>query len=455
MNMTEQMESPELPTSEPAGPTFDLSKDPIPSFGALQQERAKVFTKQSDLDSFKNSVAALSDSGEEGRRKGLGYWLVGDFKKAVAILEGFASDDVASFTLANALMSMGRPGDARPIFERLSNAYPDEPRPRGGMLDAACEADVLKGDAEATLANLQKALADSPESFRASAEGRYLQGRVEEFTRSWQEALDEYRAAREVDPTHRANLFRLAYVAERCGLDELALECYESLASMLPIDKNVLMNMGLLFEDFGREQDAAACYDLVVANDPTDRLARLFLEDAKAGMVMYYDEDMEKKEDRLNQILRIPITDFELSVRARNCLNKMNILSLGDLVKKTEAELLSYKNFGETSLNEIKEILGSKNLRLGMDREEAVLSISKGTNPYAAAESGDILARPLADLKLSIRARRTVENLGCLTIGDINNHSEEELLGMPNFGVTSLLELKQKLGEINLKLKGE
>jgi len=454
MNTTEQMESQEQPAAQDSAP-FDLLKDPIPSFGALQQERAKVFTRQSDLESFKRTVETLSDAGEEGRRKGLGYWLVGDFEKAVAILVNFASDDVASFTHANALMSMGRPGDARPIFERLSNAYPDEPRPRGGWIDAACEADFQTGDLETTLANLEKALADSPESFRASAEGRYLQGRAAEFVRSWQEALDEYRAAREVDPTHRANLFRLAFVAERCGLDELALECYESLASMLPIDKNVLMNMGLLFEDFGREQDAAACYDLVVANDPTDRRARLFLEDAKAGMTMYYDEDMEKKEDRLNQILRIPITDFELSVRARNCLNKMNILSLGDLVRKTEAELLSYKNFGETSLNEIKEILGSKNLRLGMDREEAVLSISKGTNPYAAAESGDILSRPLADLKLSIRARRTVENLGCLTIGDIANHSEEELLGMPNFGVTSLLELKQKLGEINLKLKGD
>ena len=74
-------------------------------------------------------------------------------------------------------------------------------------------------------------------------------------------------------------------------------------------------------------------------------------------MNMYYDEELERKEDRLNQILRIPITDFELSVRARNCLNKMNIVTLGDLVRQTEQELLSYKNFGETSLNEIKEIL--------------------------------------------------------------------------------------------------
>jgi DNA-directed RNA polymerase subunit alpha len=175
-------------------------------------------------------------------------------------------------------------------------------------------------------------------------------------------------------------------------------------------------------------------------------------------MEMYYDEDMEKKEDRLNQILRIPITDFELSVRARNCLNKMDIMTLGDLVKKTEPELLSYKNFGETSLAEIKEILGSKGLRLGMARDEAVASIAKARHTGSAPASGDpndVRNKPIAELKLSIRARRTVENLGCMTLGDCTQHSEDELLGMPNFGVTSLLELRNKLNEYGLKLKGE
>ena len=150
-------------------------------------------------------------------------------------------------------------------------------------------------------------------------------------------------------------------------------------------------------------------------------------------------------------------TDFELSVRARNCLNKMDIMSLGDLVKKTEPELLSYKNFGETSLTEIKEILQSKNLRLGMAREEAVASIAKQEQApaYTGSDSSDVTAKSISELKLSIRARRTVENLGCLTIGDIAQHSEDELLGMPNFGVTSLLELKNKLVEFGLKLKGD
>src|SRR5690606_2463218 len=143
------------------------------------------------------------------------------------------------------------------------------------------------------------------------------------------------------------------YLSERWGDARLAVDCYEHLARQRPVDRSVLMNLGVLYEDLGRDYEAAACYDVVVRTYPTDRRARLFLADARAGIEMYYDEDLERKEDRLNQILRTPITDFELSVRARNCLNKMNILTLGDLVRKTEAELLSYKNFGETSLNEI------------------------------------------------------------------------------------------------------
>ena len=65
---------------------------------------------------------------------------------------------------------------------------------------------------------------------------------------------------------------------------------------------------------------------------------------------MYYDEDAQKKRDRLSQVLSIPVTDFELSVRSRNCLQKMGIMTLGDLCRCTEQELLASKNFGETSL---------------------------------------------------------------------------------------------------------
>ena len=455
--MNQELQEPALSpgAAAPVVQTVDLRNDPIPSIASLQTARGTVFQNRRSLDSFGLQIDALGNEGEEGRRRGLGLWMVGRYDEAVEMLEGHSEDDVASFTHANALMSLGRPGDAVPVFLRLSQAYADEPRPRAGWIEARLEAALAEtDDGEQAAEAAAEICAEAPESFMESADGFYIQGRICELRREWETAVDHYTTARELDPFHRRNLFRLARLTERWGLDELALETYEALAAIQPIDKNVLLNLGCLYEDFGRDQEAATCYDTVARFCPTDRRARLYLADARAGMDMYYDEDLERKEDRLNQILRIPITDFELSVRARNCLNKMNILTLGDLVKKTEQELLTYKNFGETSLNEIKEILGSKALRLGMARDEAVASIeSHSGRRYTSGENVEAMNRSIAELELSIRARRTVEALGCLTLGDVVQHSEEELLGMPNFGITSLQELKDKLVEHGLSLK--
>jgi DNA-directed RNA polymerase subunit alpha len=121
-------------------------------------------------------------------------------------------------------------------------------------------------------------------------------------------------------------------------------------------------------------------------------------------------------------------------------------------VRHSESELLAYKNFGETSLQEIKEILVSKGLRLGMGREEAVASIEAARRRTVTSDPNDVMNRPVSELELSIRCRRVVEAMGCLTAGDITQHSEDEFLGMPNFGSTSLQELKAKLSELGLKL---
>ena len=69
---------------------------------------------------------------------------------------------------------------------------------------------------------------------------------------------------------------------------------------------------------------------------------------------------------RLKALLATPIEDLDLSVRSRHCLDSENIRSVGDLVQHTEAELLKVRNFGKTSLNEIKKKLASMNLSLGM-----------------------------------------------------------------------------------------
>jgi DNA-directed RNA polymerase subunit alpha len=70
--------------------------------------------------------------------------------------------------------------------------------------------------------------------------------------------------------------------------------------------------------------------------------------------------------DKLKGVLATSIEDLDLSVRSRHCLDSENICTVGDLVQRTEAELLRVRNFGKTSLNEIKKKLASMNLSLGM-----------------------------------------------------------------------------------------
>ncbi|OQX88412.1 MAG: DNA-directed RNA polymerase subunit alpha [Candidatus Omnitrophica bacterium 4484_70.2] len=78
-------------------------------------------------------------------------------------------------------------------------------------------------------------------------------------------------------------------------------------------------------------------------------------------------EELTPEEVALYEKLRIPVSELELSVRSANCLREANIKTLADLVEKTEAQLLSYKNFGKKSLNEIVTLLKSMGLSLGMN----------------------------------------------------------------------------------------
>src|SRR5690242_11674862 len=78
------------------------------------------------------------------------------------------------------------------------------------------------------------------------------------------------------------------------------------------------------------------------------------------------EEPAERAMSQMNEVLNRSVEELELSVRSYNCLKNANIQTIGDLVQKTEAEMLRTKNFGRKSLNEIKEILGSLGLGIGM-----------------------------------------------------------------------------------------
>src|SRR5436305_6126928 len=212
------------------------------------------------------------------------------------------------------------------------------------------------------------------------------------------------------------------------------------------------MNLAILYEDNNHYDEAHRCLEAVLDTHPEHERARLYMKDVESARSMYYDEDSDRRGDRRNAVLDIPISDFELSVRSRNCLKKMNIRTLGDLLRTTEPELLGYKNFGETSLNEIKALLASKGLRLGQQADESKI-VPRRTTPAAGNVAPEVMGKSVADLELSVRSRKALQRLNINSLAELASRTEDELLGCKNFGQTSLNEIKQQLASFGLGLR--
>ncbi len=269
-------------------------------------------------------------------------------------------------------------------------------------------------------------------------------------------AVKHLEKAVEFDPGHTGALFQLGHANDLAGNDDEAISYYERCLKYPPVNVGALNNLGVLYEDNEKFDKAAECYRRLLGANPTDERARLFLKDAQASLTMYYNPEEEHAFSRFSQVLEIPVTDFELSVRSRNCLKKMNIRTLGDLTRVNEQQLLSSKNFGETSLNEIKEMMASKALRLGQSLEEGAQGDLRFRPQQPMSEQEQqLLSRPVSELNLSVRARKCMNRLGINTLGDLVQRTADELLEAKNFGMTSLNEVREKLAQYGLTLRGD
>lgn len=290
---------------------------------------------------------------------------------------------------------------------------------------------------------------------KVSALYHYTLGRCLQAQSDYENAIANYKTAVEIDPTFAKALFHLAFILDIRGDEEAAMNYYKQLVHGKTACISGILNLAVLYEDAGEYAKAISCIERILKTHPNNQRAILFKKDIISSQTMFYDEEVEKSKDQRNRILETPISDFELSVRSRNCLKKMNINTLGDLLKITETELLAYKNFGETSLNEIKKMLETKNLRLGMGTDGKINSIFL-QEPVEADESDvdpETLSRSLNDFEMSVRSRKCLEQLNMKTIGELAAKTEAELLGVKNFGATSLTEMKQILESVGLELR--
>ena len=131
----------------------------------------------------------------------------------------------------------------------------------------------------------------------------------------------------------------------------------------------------------------------ITAKEAVTRAAAILLQQLE--LFTEFDENYVEPEPeideaklRRNRYLAKPVSELELSVRASNCLETANIKTIRELVTKEEKDMLEYKNFGRTSLNEIKDQLANMGLTLGMDPDDMDdADISEGDMEQASLQA--------------------------------------------------------------------
>jgi DNA-directed RNA polymerase subunit alpha len=381
-------------------------------------------------------------------RLGVCYYLLGRHATAAETLAAADGGAVAQFYQGKSYFALGDYGQALQAYESAKVAGYN-----GDDCALAC-AETLRyqGNTESGM----KSLDDLFGPVEQTADYLYQRGAtVAAIGGNPSEVIALYERAVETQEMHPGALFGLALENDRRGNDALAMELYQRAANCFPAHVGALLNLGIMFEDQQNYEPAQNCYQRILDVYPTHDRAKLFCKDAMASRDMFYDEEAQKRQDRLSQVLSIPVTDFELSVRSRNCLQKMGVRTLGDLSRTTEQDLLTSKNFGETSLVEIRDMLHSKGLELGQFAHERSEPEPAYDTSNMSPDEQALLDRPIAELNLSVRARKCMVRLGMGTIGELVRKTGDDLLESKNFGVTSLNEVRDKLTQLGLKLRGD
>jgi len=425
---------------------FDLRKEVYSSIERRHELARIVDGKDVNLESKLGENKGVA-------RKALAQWILGRSREALESLAHARASRESLFVSAHASIEVGNPEEAIAFLDKLKG---QDLRPGDGLL-----IDLARFEAMEKIGKHEDVIPLIPKAIKAHGENPdllYHLGMCLDLTAEYAEAEKSYKRALELDPDHEGSLFHTAYNHDLRGEDKEALEIYERLRALRPPRVSTLLNLGVIYEDRGEFMRAADCYEMVLDVYPNHQRAQLYFKDARASMSMYYDEEAKRKEHRWGKLLGTPIGEFQLSVRSRNCLTQINVMTLGDLVRKTEEELMTVRNFGDTSLKEIKELLTAKGLRLARPGEtglEPGLPPQEAPTPMPAPvrPKEDVLQKPVGEFEWSARAKKALESLGVSVLADLTLKTEKELLAIKNFGTTSLNEVKQKLAQFGLSLK--
>ncbi|MBI5779706.1 MAG: tetratricopeptide repeat protein [Planctomycetes bacterium] len=388
----------------------------------------------------------LSSQAKAIARKGVICWMLDKTEEAIKYLEEGSSTDEATYILGLCYMETGRNEKAHKLLAASYKTYSDSPEVFASYLDSL----IKTGQIDEVLQIIQKVKG----KFAKSPMLSYYHGLCLEQQGDYDKAEEEYENALDIDSEYAPAIFRLAYRYDLSGKDEDALELYEKLLHIKPTHINALINLGIFYEDNDEPQKALECYEAVLNIHPNHSRANLYKEDARSSLVMYYDDNLKRKEQELKRLLSQPLSEFQLPTRARNGLDELNIKTIGELVRKTEDELLSHENFGAKSLVDIKDLLARRGLMLSA--ENRPITLESLLKSYISAETPkqvDVVNKPIFEIDWSARVKASLTRLKVYTFGDLANKSEKDFMDLPNFGQTSLDEIRRRLEQFGLSLK--
>ena len=425
-----------------------------PEFGAQEVANLRHAMGGDGLSTVRQGFSELRDQADDPNPPqrtlvvaGILGYLLGQHHLALKYLSSVSGVGIADYYRGMVLLGQQEYPEAAEAFEEAAKQGYD---PIQSKLSKA-GAIRLSGKIE----EAERLLRESAREAATRAEYCYQMGCIRADHGDIFGAIEYFERTVDMDPHHTAALFRLANEMNLLGNDDDAIRLYEQSLSRPPFYIGALINLGLLYEDKERYPAAAFCFNRVLQFYPNHERAALYLKDIQAAGNMYYDEDAVRHQRELEQVMRIPIGDFELSARSRNCLERAGIETLGDLTAISEHELLSSKNFGETSLREIRDILKSRGLSIGQFATRSPLAAPIFTPETVSPQEQAMLEAPVGDLNLSVRARKCLSRLGLVSIGELLSKTADELLSVRNFGVTSLNEVRAKLGEMGLRLRND
>jgi DNA-directed RNA polymerase subunit alpha len=392
------------------------------------------------LGEFGKEVARRmpSESAAETRRGTL-LWILGYSEAAAGVLEQCRASRERHFFLGASYLDLERPQAA---VEPLGEAYGSD-KEDVVIAKAYVEALARSGDADGA-EKVWNGLARR--AGEDDADVAYLKGLILEARGDYDGAWACYEEAREKDPGHPRAIFKIACLLDLRGEDARAMELFQQLRALRPIHVSTMLNLAVLYEDRGEYDKAIECCQAVLEFFPNHTRARLYLSDALASKQMYFDEESEKREARLRQLLAQPLAEFNWSRRVREAFAKLGVSTVGELASKSEEELMEVPNFGKTSLNEVKEFLAARGLSLAYSERS-------GGHVTTIALEESVFDRALSDIQWSERAEEFFRARGLNTVGDLARLTAKEITAHEGAGPALLREIEDRFAALGLRLR--